>query len=333
MKKKEAIQKGIEDLNYQSQKSFEEQKEDELQKRKDDARPALLKRIAAGIIDFLIAASIVAGIFLFSYFVIYPSIGYQDSSKLILDIHVDSGLFIQDEDGVTFYYRYEKYNEGLTPEENYDVPVSKFYSSNPRAIQSNELEKYIQRKLDSTYYELDADNNCVRKEEFSSNVIKPFLEKEYRTAVSFLYSDPEVINANKVLKYTTPVTLLIGTVISSAIFYFAIPLIDKKGRTIGYIVLRLIPVSSDTLITPDKSKLFIRSLVFFGITYLAPISITFWMNGFAFAFIPFFINVMVLAFSHSNSGLHDYASRIIIINQSYSNALSSIKAMAGKDQI
>ena len=333
MKKKEAIRKGINDLNeFQPAPSYAEQQRMILQKKKDDARPAVLKRIGAGIIDFLLAGALAGGFFAIAYFTIFPNVGYQSSVSFMIDTYESSHLYAHDENSSNYVYLTSKYNDETTPENNYDVPLTYFYSTNHRAVLDNELEKYINRKLESGYYYINENDECVRKNDVSRETAKTYLEKEYYIAINYLFKDPDVIQAARILNYTIPTTILITVIIGCSVFYFLIPLVDTKRRTFGYMILRIMPVDSDTIGLPRRTQITLRSFIFVVLNYISFIMIGFFLNGFAFAFIPFFINTMVLCFSRSNSGIHDYGTKIIVINESGTNALAMAKQMLGEGE-
>ena len=126
MKKEEAVDKTFNDANYQTRSESDKEKE-RIENIKDSARPALLKRIGAGLLDFLFSASLFALLFVFSYFVIFPSLGYQDSTATIMSAYSDSGLYAQSNGN--FVTLDQTYNSDLTPEENYDVPITNFYKT------------------------------------------------------------------------------------------------------------------------------------------------------------------------------------------------------------
>ena len=322
MKNKKANQQDVDVVagyNPELDYSYDEKQKELLQKQKDDARPALLKRIAAGLLDFVFGIGIAAGLFTLAYFTIFPSVGYQSSTQLLLDTYETSGLYAKNDDGSKFVPLTEKYNDDITPEKNYDEPITHFYENNARAVLDNKPQEYINRKLDSGYYYLDETGRCLRKDTVAKDTVKVYLEKEYNLAVDYLFADPNVSHAVAVLSYTIPITILIVTVISSAIFYLAIPLIDEKRRTLGYMIL-------------SRTKIALRSLMFVIINFISAITIGLFLNGSTFSFIPFLVNTVILCFSHSNSGLHDYGTRIIVINESRSNAMSEMKQMLGQGE-
>ena len=332
MKKNEAIQQGIDDIpGYKPELSYAEKKEAELLKKKDDARPALLKRIGAGILDFLMAAALSAGFFAIAYFTIFPSVGYQASTQFMIQTYETSSLYLPNENGVGYVQLPQKYNDDKTPEENYDVNITKFYSTNARAYSEGQLEKYNNRKIDSGYYYLE-DGVYKRKDTVAKDTAKAYLEKEYYAAVDYLFQDPQVVQAVNILNYTIPVTILITVCMGCAVFYFAIPLIDEKRRTLGYMILRIMPVTSNELERPLRSMIALRSFIFVVIDYISLITIGLLLGGTSYSFIPFFLNTVIICLSHSNSGIHDYATRIIVVNESMTNALSSMKQMLGQNE-
>ena len=331
MKKKDAIQKGVDDLiGYQPELSYSEQQRLILQKKKDDARPALLKRIGAGILDFLFAASLAAGLFAIAYFAILPSVGYQSATSFMINTYETSGLYYPKEGNIGFVPLTEKYDDDRTPEQNYDEPISNFYSTNLRAVRENQLEQYVTRKINSGYFVINDQNECVRKDGVQKDTVKAYLEKEYNIAVEYLFKDPDVVHAANVLNYSIPVTILITVCLGCSVFYFAVPLIDEKRRSLAYIIFRMIPVTSDAMTTPTRSMIALRSFIFVIIDYISMITIGLFLGGTSYSFIPFFLNTVLLSLTHSNSGIHDYATKIVVINESGTNAISEMKQMLGQ---
>ena len=329
MKKKDAIDKGFEQMAAQN--NPQQEVVDEVSKRKDIARPSLLKRIGAGLLDFVFAAIFAGGVFAFSYFVIFPNLGYQKASKDILDCYYNSELFVQNSG--SFETITKHYDDNKTVEGNYDVPITHYYSTDARAIEDNKLDGYNTRKIESGYYELNADNEFVRKEGVTSSQVLTFLQKEYDDAVDYFYLNPTLISNTRLTYNTMAFSILIITTISSVIFYFIIPLVVSRRRTLGYLIARLIPVTGDDMEQPSRGMILLRSFVFVIITFISPLTISFFFtNGLAFAFIPFFANTMILSFSRSNSGLHDYASHIYVINISHSNPFETLKAVTGQGE-
>ena len=331
MKKRDAIQKGIDNLPAH-QLTFEEKRRAELEKKKDDARPALLKRMGAGLLDLIFSAAVAAGLFAIAYFAFFEKIGYQGASSTMMDVYQHSGLYVTSADDSRFVQLPEKYNSELSPEKNYDEPITNFYTTNARAVREEMNIEYIQRKVASNYYIINDEGDCVRKAGISEEVAKAYLEKEYYRAVDYLFNDPIIVNATRLITYTVPITVLIVSVISFSIFYFTIPLLDKKKRTLAYMIFKIMPVTSEELVTPVNSKIFFRSLMYVTLNYISIITIGFILGGITYSFIPFLINTVCISFSRSNSGLYDFGTKIIVINESRSNAISSLQQIAGKGE-
>ena len=329
-RRKKALEDGLEILDQEQRKFQEEKDRERLNDRKEIARPSLLKKIGAALLDFLFAGLFATSIFAFSYFVIFPSTGYQDASQRIIEYHRDSSLF------VLANGKYERitshYDDAKTPEENFDVPITYFYKTNAYAIKNNQLKAYNDRKLASNLYVLDENENIVRKEGIANIDAKNYLIDEYKIAVDYFFTDPQ-LNSDYKLTYNVMFTSLITIVIISAgIFYYAIPLVDKTHATFGYKIAGLIPVNSEGLTPINWKQVLLRSTIFVIITYISPLTMYILFKTMTFSFIPFFINTAILCFSHSNSGLHDYASKVVVINKSYSNPFESLKAITGEDK-
>lgn len=330
-KRRQATLSGIEQMDAEQRKLQAEQKRNELNDKKERARPPLIKRVGIGLIDFLIAGVMAFGFFMIAYIAIFPSVGYQSSAQFIIDSYENSHLFVVGSSG------YEKitkhYDEHKTPEENYDVPISYFYTTNARAVADNKYEAYTTSKLATGYYELNAENVCVRKEGVSYTVVQPILQEEYENAVRYFYDDPALIKADKTLNTTMSVSLLVVATLASALLYIVIPLVDKKNRTFAYMFFRIMPVDNKTLKLLDKKRIALRNFVFIAISFISPFTLSFLVGNFAFSFIPFFINSAILCFTTNNTGLHDMAASSIVINESYSTAfesLNAIKSQGGK---
>ena len=327
MKKDEALEKGLEEAKYRS-KSESEKERERLRLRKEAAKPALLKRIGAGLLDFVFAAALAGLLFLFSYFVIFPPLGYQSSSATIINAYEQSGLYLKGEG--KYDTLIDHYDDQKTPEENYDIPITHFYATNARAIADHKLEAYEQHKLNSGLFILDTENSIVRKEDVTSDKIKNYLEVRYEEATSYLFADPEIIDAYQNTRNIMLFSILIIVVISSAVFYFIVPFIDKDGCTFGYLICRLVPVSSVDTLPQNKGKLMLRSFIFVTISFLSPIGLYVLADAITFSFIPIFVNTILISFTNSNSGLHDYGTKTIIINRSRTNAMELLKQLKGE---
>ena len=305
--------------------SHYEKKLAEEQARKDNARPSLIKRIGIALLDFVFAGVFFAALFVGSYYTIFDKLGYAEASQVVLNAYSESHLYINDNGNFSLIS--ESYNATKTPEQNYDVAITEFYSNNARAIKDGKLQEYNNLKVSTGYYELNENNEYVRTETTTTDVAKAFLEQQYNKAVDYLFEDEEIINASRLTYNILVLSILIIATISSLVFYVAVPLIDKKHRTLAYMIGKIMPVDSKTLGPVLWEKILLRSAIFIVFTFISPITLYYWAGKITFSFIPFFVNTLVLCFSHSNSGIHDYAGHVLVINESYSNPFETLKTI------
>lgn len=323
-RRREATEKAIANIPDKEPSHYEKKlMEEEI--KKDNARPSLLKRIGVALLDFVFTIVLAGGLFTAAYFTIFEKIGYNEASDIVLRAYSDSHLYLNDNGNFKLISEY--YDTTKTPEENYDVPITSFYSENQRAIRDGKLETYNNLKLSTGYYELDENGNYVRTESITADVAKVFLEQEYNKAVDYLFEDEEIINASNLTYNTIIFTLLIVLTVSSVAFYIAVPLVDKKHRTIGYMIGKVMPVDSKDLTPVSWEKILFRSLIFIVFTFICPVTLYYWAGKITFSFIPFFVNTAILCFSRSNSGIHDFAVHVNVINESFSNPFANLKAI------
>ena len=323
MKKRDAVETSVDEMVVQQNLKEINREKDELKIKKDRAHPFLIKRMGSGLFDFLLTAIVTVGAFVFSYFIIFPKIGYQKAANYVVNAYKESNLYVM---GMTGYEQLS-YDESKTPEENYDVPITHYYTTNERAINEHKYEIYQQAKLDSSFYEINESGEYVRKSTVSSESAKSFLQLEYNKAVTFFESDKELIAANYLTNMSMSVTLLITTTLGSTIFFLLVPLFEKRNRTFGYMISKLIPVDSKTLAPVDRKKNLLRNFIFISITFISPFTMNLWFGTLAYSFIPFFINIGILCFTRYNTGLHDMAANVTVINESYSNSFEILEAI------
>ena len=325
--KREATEKSLQDMPIKEPSHYEK-KQMELERRKENARPSLIKRMGIGLLDFVFAAVFAGALFVATYFGIFPKVGYNDAVEEVLSAYNDSHLY--NTVNGSFVLISSSYDDNKTPEQNYDVPITLFYKENARAVKDGKLDKYNELKVSSGCYKIDENGEYERI--VTVEVAKSFLENQYNEAVDYLFEDEEIILAYHKTVNTMAYSLLIIVGLSSAIFYIAIPLIDKRHRTLAYMIGHVMPVDSKTLAPAYWDRILLRNAIFVIVSFISPITLYFWAGGVTFSFIPFFLNTVVLCFSRSNSGLHDYAGHVNVINESFSNPFENLKAITGQGE-
>lgn len=326
--KREIIDKGIlEQEEYYSKKIEEERK---LRKKQDDpAKPSLLKRFASILLDALMIISIVLGLQLLSFNFVLNNLGYTDDQDYIQNSIKASHLYILNEMG-DYITITSKYDDSKTPEENYDVVITYFYSTNQRAIDENKIEEYNNHKIESGNYVLD-NGVIVRSNTATDTRVKECLEKEYVKAIKFLKSDPKYIYSSNHSLLLAVSSLMICSVISTLIFYLIIPLFNRNHATLGQMICGLALVNDEDNKEANKKQVIIRYIIVLLTSFLLPISIM--LMSIDFAGMPIFVNAGVMCFTKNNDSFHGYFSRTKVINKSRSNPMETLKQIIDMNNV
>lgn len=318
--KKEVIEKGILEQEEYYSKKIEEEKR--ARKKVDDpAKPSLIKRFASILLDVLMILVIVLGLQFASFNLILNPLGYIDDQNYIQNSIRDSKLYVMNEMG-NYVTITSKYNDTKTPEENYDVVITYFYSTNSRAIEENKLNEYINNKIESGIFIMD-NGNLVRSSTATDTRVKELLLKEYNEAIKFLKSDPDYIYASNHSLLLAVISLMICSILSTSIFYLIIPLFNRNHASLGQMICGLALVNSDDKKDATKKQVFIRYIIVLLTNFLLPISIM--LLNVDFAGMPLFINAGVMCFTKNNDSFQGYFSKSKIINKSRSNPMETLK--------
>lgn len=273
------------------------------------SRPSLVRRIGSGLLDLLFVFVIFALIELLVVGVFFRPLGYYDAQRDINTIFSESGLYLQ-QNGLNIRLD-NAYDETKSVEENYDVPITKYYTEDARCIENNLLSSYENAKLESGYFLRDDSGNLVKKSDVSDEKLKTFYETEYEKAVAFLCKDVNYVAAVNKTFLIMMYSMLISFVISVAVFYFAIPLIRKNGETLGQIICKICLVDARTVSQVKKYQLIVRSLIVVVLNFLVPFWIfVFWGST---NLITVLISFAVMCLMKYNRGLQDILSQTQVI--------------------
>lgn len=273
------------------------------------SRPSLVRRIGSGLLDLLFVFVIFALIELLVVGVFFRPLGYYDAQRDINTIFSESGLYLQ-QNGLNIRLD-NAYDETKSVEENYDVPITKYYTEDSRCIENNLLSSYENAKLESGYFLRDDNGNLVAKSDVSDETLKTFYETEYENAVAFLCKDVNYVAAVNKTFLIMMYSMLISFVISAAVFYFAIPLIRKNGETLGQIICKMCLVDARTVGQVKKFQVIVRSLIVVVLNFLVP----FWIFVFLGStnLITVLISFAVMCLTKYNRGLQDILSQTQVI--------------------
>lgn len=275
-------------------------------------KPLLFKRMLAGILDLLFFVILFIGLKAGSFFTVFKSLGYQDMIYNVQKLHADCALYVKKEnEGYKSYL--DIYNEDLTPEENLDVPITKYYTYDSRAINDNKLVEYNNIKLSSGYYELDEINNkIVRKSSTSNIVAKEFLTTEFKKAINYFESNPQYIHdvntSHNIMLYGSIIILII-----SSLIIYLLPTLFMYHVTFGQMIFKMGLANSDTNKLAGYKEVFIRFLVFALVNILCPF-LLFLKVKYIF-FIPILITTFMMTWMKNNLTIHDYLSHTYIVEK------------------
>ena len=101
-------------------------------------KPSIVRRFCAGLIDFLIGAILVLGLFLLTYFFIFPKLNYFSKIDEVNEKYVESNLYIVSNEKI--YSVDEKIGENDNLKEAYDDRIIYFYTHDERALSLNKIE-------------------------------------------------------------------------------------------------------------------------------------------------------------------------------------------------
>lgn len=311
MKKKEAVEKALENLPIEDIKPGPRDPKDEERQR---MKPSLLKRIFSGLLDVLIAGIFVAGIQAAMYFTIYYDLGYHDALNTIHELQENSHLYVTISGyPVTIDNAYDK---NKTIEENYDTAITYYYTTDSRCKETTLYNNYVNRKCEK-YYVYDG-TSFNRTDACADEKLQKFFEAEYETALNFFSQNEVFVNAANKSFTITFVSLTINVMIISTIYYFVIPLANKRKQTFGQWVFKIFVVDKDTLEPETTRQHFLRFVIYDIIAIISPITLYMFLPE-IFA-LPILIHIAILSFSYTNCGIHDYAANTFVGNISRTNS-------------
>ena len=260
------------------------------------SRPSLLRRIGSGLLDLLFIFVLLALLELFAAAVLFRPLGYFDAQSDIDKVFTESGLYVR-QNGLNVQLR-NAYDETKSVEENYDVPITRFYTENPLCKQSNKMADYEQAKLDSKAY--------VKNGDVGDDALKTFYEQEYDKALNFLGQDPVYVAAVNRTFNVMVYSILVSFLISAGVFYFAIPLIRKNGETLGQIICKICLVDASRAGKVRKMQVVLRSTVVVVFNFLIPFWVFVFFNH--VTMITFLVSFAMMCLVKYNRGVQDFAS-------------------------
>lgn len=274
------------------------------------SRPSLVRRIGSGLLDLLFIFVLFALVELLAAGVFFEPLGYFDAQRDINAIFTKSGLYLH-KNGMNVRLD-NAYDENKTVEENYDLPITAYYTRDSRCVENNMMASYEKAKLDSGYY-VQADSGLVKKSGVSDEKLKSFYQAEYENALTFLRKDPAYVKAVNKTFAITVYSMLISFLISAAVFYFVIPLARKNGETLGQIICKICLVDARNVGRAKKMQVVLRSLVVVVLNFLIP----FWIFILAGSVTLFtvLVSFAVMCLTKYNRGVQDFLSQTQVVSK------------------
>lgn len=278
-------------------------------------RPSLVRRIGSGLLDLVFIFVLLALVELLAAAVVFRPLGYYDAQGDIDTIFTESGLYLR-RNGWNVQIG-NALDENKTIEENYDVPITKFYTENARAQEKNKLAEYEQAKLDSDLYVRNAGGAVVKKANVVDDDLKEFYEKQYELAINFLTQDPVYVAAVNKTFNIMMYSILIAFLVSASVFYFLIPLLRKDGETLGQMICKVCLTDARSVGRVTKMQVVVRSLVVVVLNFLIP----FWIFVFfsRVTLLTFLVSFAMTCLVKYNRGVQDFASQtqVVLKKESY----------------
>lgn len=268
------------------------------------SRPSLMRRIGSGLLDLLFIFVLFAILELLAAAVLFRPLGYYDAQSNIDTTFAESGLYLR-QNGFNVTLK-NAFDENKTIEQNYDIPITNYYTQDPRCKDGDRLSEYEKSKLDSEYYVRDESGALVKAKNVSDEDLKKFYEQEYDKAVNFLTQDPVYVAAvNKTFNIMV-YSMLVSFLISAGAFYFLIPLVRYDGETLGQIICKICLVDASKVGKVRKMQVVLRSLLVVVLEFLIPFWVYIFFNH--VTLVTFLVSFAMMCLIKYNRGPQDFAS-------------------------
>jgi len=274
-------------------------------------KPYLLTRMGAALFDLVIATVLFGALQSGVYYGFYGPLGYHDALDGAQQVLSDSGLYVYDAQR-GYLTITEVYDDTKSATENYDGPITAYYTTDLRAQQENKLDSYYAAKVASGFFELGIDEIPVLLDDVSDNSLKSFFGIEYGKAIVFLEQDPIYASGVRTTFFITLFSSLITITIATATVYLLVPMLRRNGQTPMQIVFKLglADASSDTRV--KRNQILIRFAILLLFNVWLPILL--YARFAYFTLVPIFITLILMTITKASRGPHDFASNTYVVS-------------------
>lgn len=315
-KRKESNLSLMEQIELENKKQEKAKLKEEI---KNTPKPYLLKRIWAGLLDFILIIILMLGFQTLTNLIVSSSKVYKELIVQTHKMYEESSLYKIDEKG-----DYVEYNN----EDNLDKVIITYYTTSSYAISNNKLNDYNLAKKESNLFDIDSAGNYVVKDIASKEALSLFYENEYQAAINYFETDPSY---DKVLSKISFINLMISLnaiTIATAIIYLLIPLLRKEGETPSQILLKLCIVDSRNMKQIKKWQIIVRYIIILLFNYFLPV-ILFLQNGY-FVPITIIITVGMMCITKNHISPHDFATQSMVVLKRRADEFSILKSLKQK---
>lgn len=263
------------------------------------------KRIWAAVIDLVIFYVLMI---LLTSFAIQPIINvatdYQEKYQVYETILVEKNIVTKVDDELVLVIG----DFDINKSSEYDQILIDLYSDESyKTEDNNELDEYIKRKKEATdVFEYNEESKTFTLIGDKDETYE-FYVTEYNSALNnYLYTYDEVYkDAYSSCSFYINLSKIIGILLSGTIVYLVMPLILKKGKTIGKLMFKL-------SLSKDGEK---YEQIHFGqlLTRYLTIVIIEILGSQVFYYVPMIISLMTMMFTQKRFAIHDYLAKTYVI--------------------
>lgn len=277
-------------------------------------QPYLVTRFGVGLLDLLVSVALVVGIQYLLAFLLFGPMGYYSAHDAMIDDLAESHLYYKTADN-NYEFLTAHYDDSLTPEENYEVPILYYYENCDYPKSKDALANYERAKANSTFWVME--NGTWRRNEITWDIVpvKAWLSNQYQEACNLFEGNPTYVGHMNHMLYVTYFTLLMSITIGSMPIYLIVPLLNKNGATPFQLLFKIGLADKYTDLAPKKSQIVLRYIFLLAFDFLLPEVWWYFFGAAKFCFgIPFFADLAFMCLAPNNISIHDFVSKTYVIS-------------------
>lgn len=266
----------------------------------------------AALIDLIVIGLLFAIIETGLFYTVFHPLGYHQSISEVRTVLAQSSLHVYDETR-GYLTITEAYDDTKTAAENYDLPITTYYTTNPRAIATNRLSAYYDAKITSGYFELNDQNIPEVVPTVAESNLKTFYEGEFNKALTFFKQDPVYYSGLQKTFLIIVFTSLFSVTVAAGIIYLLIPLLRRDGETPAQMMFRIALADARDNTRVKRRQIVGRFVILLFFNIWIPILI--YAAFSSLILISVVVTIAMMSLSKSFSGPHDYISHSYVVSK------------------